>query len=50
MPKVCVGGVDLGDVAEEVDRVDLGEDAVALQVDEAVQEQLDTNTYQNSLA
>ena len=30
VPEVAVGGVDLGDVAEQLDRVDLREDLVAL--------------------
>ena len=40
VPEVAVGGVDLGDVAEQLDRVDLRKDLVALQVAQAVQEQL----------
>ena len=39
--KVPVGSVDLGDVAEETLRVDLGEDGVVLEIAQAVQEQLE---------
>lgn len=40
VPEDAVCREDLGDVAEELLRVDLGQDVIALQVAQAVQEQL----------
>ncbi len=41
VPEDPVGRVDLGDVAEQLLGVDLGEDEVVLEVTQAVQEELE---------